>query len=592
LTAENQSSVAERPAGDWRSLRALLPFVRRYRWPVAGAAVFLAISAAAALVLPLAVRQVIDEGFGAASAAHIDRWFWLLFAAAAVMAVSGGLRHYWVSWLGQRVVTDLRRAVYDRVIRMSPEFFERTPSGEVLSRLNTDTTLVESLVGSSASFAVRHLVILLACAVMLPVTSPRLAGVMAIVIPLVLVPTVLLARRVRRLSRASQDRVADFSALGTETIEGVHTVQAMTQEPRESARFAEAAEQAFVANRSRIRISTMLIITVITLTFAGIVFVLWLGARAVLAGEMTPGLLSQFVLYAVMAAGAVAGLGEIWGSVQRAAGALERLTELLGLQASIRAPERPAALDTAGGVAVAFEQVRFSYPSRPERPALDEIGFRVDAGQTVALVGPSGAGKSTIFQLLMRFYDPDGGRILINGLDLRHLDPRRLRAGMALVPQQTTIFSDSAANNIRYGRPDATDAEVQAAAASAQAHEFIAEMPQGYDTYVGERGLRLSGGQRQRIAIARAVLMDPPLLLLDEATSSLDAESEARVQQAIDALRRDRTVLVIAHRLATVRKADRILVLDRGRLVAEGDHDALMGQSDLYARLARLQFAA
>lgn len=581
-----------RPSGDWRSLAALAPFLGRYRWHIAGAAVFLLIAAGATLVLPLAVRQVIDEGFGAASARHIDRWFWLLFAAAAVMAVAGGLRQYWLSWLGQRIVADLRRAVYDRVIRMSPEFFERTPSGEVLSRLNTDTTLVESLVGSSASFAIRDLVILLVAAVMLPVTSPQLAGIMAIAIPVVLVPTALLARCVRRLSRASQDRVADFSALGTETIEAAHTVQAMTQEARESDRFADAVERAFVANRARIRVNTLLVVNAITLTFGGIVFVLWLGARQVLAGEMTPGLLGQFVLFAMMAASSVAGLGEIWGSVQRAAGALERLVELLKLEPDVASPPNARIPDTTDGVAVAFDNVHFAYPSARERPALDDVSFEVRPGETVALVGPSGAGKSTVLQLLLRFYDPQAGCVRINGEDVRGLDLHALRRSMALVPQETVIFSDSAGNNIRYGHPQASERAVNAAARRAQAEPFIQALPDTYATYVGERGLRLSGGQRQRIAIARAVLLDPPLLLLDEATSSLDAESEAKVQEAVEELRWDRTVIVIAHRLATVRKADRILVMDRGRIIAEGDHDALIQHSDLYARLAKLQFAA
>ncbi len=581
----SQRAASKRPG----SLRALRPFVSRYRLQIFLALLFLAISAAGTLAIPAAVGQVIDRGFMAEDIAHINRWFWLLFAAAAVMAVGGGLRFYWVSWLGQRVVADIRSAVYRRILALSPEFFSTTSTGEVLSRLNTDTTLVETLIGSTVSLGVRNLLMLIASSLALVFTAPSLAGVIGLLIGLIVLPVMLLGRWVRRLSRSAQDRVADFSALGNESINAVQTVQSFAQEAREQARFSAEVEAAFIAARDRIRASTLLIVIVILMTFGAITFVLWLGARSVLGGTMTPGQLSQFVLYAAIAAGSTASLSEIWGQVQRAAGAMERLAELLEARPAIVSSAAPRALPD-GPLELSFQSVSFAYPARPDEPVLRDLSFTVQPGQTVAIVGPSGAGKSTLFQLLLRFYDPDAGKISVGGVALEELDIVDLRDRIGAVPQDVSMFSGSAAENIAYGRPEASPETIAAAAAQAHAETFIEQWPDGYDTFLGERGLRLSGGQRQRIAIARALIKNPPLLLLDEATASLDAESERHVQEALEAIRADRTVLVIAHRLATVRRADRILVFDRGRLVAEGRHEELVAKSPLYARLARLQF--
>ena len=585
-----QNLEQRRASRNIRSLAALKPLIFRYRLQIGFAALFLLIAAAGALAIPAAVGQVIDRGFLADDIATIDRWFWLLFIAATVMAVAGGLRFYWVSWIGQRIVTDLRREVYQRVIGLGPDFFATTRTGEVLSRLNTDTTLVESLIGSSASVAIRNLLMLVASAVMLAVTAPSLAGVIGLMIVLVFLPVAILGRWVRRLSRAAQDRVADFSAHGDETINAIATVQTFAQEQREAGYFSRLVESAFQAQRRRIAATTLLIVLVIVMTFGSVTFVLWLGARAVLEGGLSPGQLSQFVLYALIAAGSTASLSEVWGDVQRAAGAMERLAELLGAESSLKLADPLSSLP-AGPIRVEFDAVTFAYPSSPEVEVLKRLSFVIEAGQTVALVGPSGAGKSTIFQLLLRFFDPVHGAIRISGQDLRSLDPRELRAALGVVPQDVQLFSGSAEDNIRYGVPEADFEQIQRAAEAAQAAEFIDQMPDRYETFLGEKGIRLSGGQRQRLAIARALIKQPRLLLLDEATASLDAESERLVQQAIDAASRDRSVLIIAHRLATVRRADRILVLDQGRLIAEGTHDSLMNSSDLYAKLARLQFA-
>lgn len=589
-----RTSANDRPTSrNLTSLRSLRPYLRKYRLQIGLIGLFLMLAAAGTIAVPAAVGQVIDKGFMADDPDTINRWFWLLFGAATVMAVAGGLRFYWVSWLGQRVVTDLRRDVYARVIEMEPEFFATTRTGEVLSRLNTDTTLVESLIGSAASIAVRNLLMLIASSILLVVTAPSLAGVIGGLILLIFVPVALLGRWVRRLSRAAQDRVADFSAHGDETINAVATVQAFAQEKREAARFGLEVERAFVAQRRRIFATTVLIVLVILLTFGAVTFVLWLGAHQVLDNRLTPGQLSQFVLYALLAAGSTASLSEVWGGVQRAAGAMERLAELLQASPQIKPPPEPARVPT-GPVGLEFDAVGFHYPARPEVEVLQNLSFRIRPGETVALVGPSGAGKSTIFQLILRFYDPTSGQIRLVGdgvaEDIRNFDPAKLRAALGLVAQDIVLFSGSAADNIRYGRPDATLDEVRAAARQAHAHEFIASLPETYDSFLGERGIRLSGGQRQRLAIARALLKAPSILLLDEATASLDAESEQLVQQALEEAGRDRTVLVIAHRLATVRNADRILVIEGGRLVAEGNHERLMRESALYQRLARLQF--
>ena len=590
----DQQQIKDRPSSrNVTSLKALKPYVRRYKLQIGLIGLFLTLAAAGTIAIPAAVGQVIDKGFMADDTDTINLWFWLLFGAATLMAVAGGMRFYWVSWLGQRIVTDLRRDVYSQVIRMEPEFFATTRTGEVLSRLNTDTTLVESLIGSSASVAVRNLLMLIASSIMLVVTAPSLAGVIGLMILLVALPVMVLGRWVRRLSRDAQDRVADFSAHGDETINAVPTVQAFAQEGRESETFAGQVESAFDAQKSRIFATTILIVLVIVLTFGAVTFVLWLGAHAVLDDRLSPGQLSQFVLYALLAAGSTASLSEVWGGVQRAAGAMERLADLLTATNSLPKAEQPAAFPP-GPVGLAFSDVTFAYPSRPDEPVLKHLDFEVNPGETVALVGPSGAGKSTIFQLILRFYDPDSGRVMIGGHDgghdIRDYDPVELRASLGLVSQDVVLFSGTAAYNLRYGRPEALDEQVRDAARLAQAHDFIHALPEGYDAFLGERGIRLSGGQRQRLAIARALIKTPSILLLDEATASLDAESERLVQQAIDEASRDRTVLVIAHRLATVRRADRILVIENGELVEQGTHDELMRDSGLYRRLAQLQF--
>jgi ATP-binding cassette, subfamily B, bacterial len=586
----NSAELTQRPPSrQFGSLRALRPFVGRYRLQILLATVFLLLSAAGALAIPLAVGQVIDRGFMAEDPSHINRWFWLLFAAASIMAIGGGLRFYWVSWLGQRVVADIRKAVYERVMAMSPEFFATTRTGEVLSRLNTDTTLVETLIGSTVSFGIRNLVMLVASAVALTLTAPQLAGVIGMLIAVIVVPVILIGRWVRNLSRNAQDRVADFSALGDESINAVQTVQAFAQERRETTRFARAVENAFLAARDRIRVSTLLIVLIILMTFGAVTFVLWLGARSVLAGTMSPGQLGQFVMYAAIAAGSTASLSEIWSQLQRAAGAMERIAELLEATPGIRGPDNPRCLPDQP-LSVRFDQVSFSYPTRPDEQVLRDLSFSISPGETVAIVGPSGAGKSTLFQLLLRFYDPDQGCVEIGGIDVRELDLTDLRRTLGLVPQDVVVFSGSAADNIAYGVEEHDEDSILQAARAAHADEFIDRWADSYKTFLGEKGMRLSGGQRQRIAIARALIKQPPLLLLDEATASLDAESERLVQDALNAVSRDRTVVVIAHRLATVRRADRIFVLDGGRLVADGTHEKLVQDNELYARLARLQF--
>ena len=572
-------------------LTRLWQFMRPYRAKLALAMIVLVIAAAAALVLPVAVRQMIDLGFSKANTEHIDRYFLLLFAVAAVLGLFTAARFYLVSWLGERVVADIRTAVYKHVIGMSPAFFEVTRTGEVLSRLTTDTTLIQVVVGTSMSMALRNILLLSGGLVMLAITSLRLTGYTVGLLLVVVLPIILFGRKVRKLSRATQDRVADSSALAGEKLNAVPTVQAFTQTLIEAARFGESVEASFTTALRRIRARAALTAIMIVMVFGAIVLVLWLGARAVLDGTMTAGELSQFVLYAVMVASGIGALSEVWGDVQRAAGATERLMELLAAKTEIVAPAHPVPLPPPRGE-VSIERVTFNYPSRPDHPSLADVSIVVRSGETVAVVGPSGAGKSTLFQLLLRFYDPQQGRVLVDGVNIADADPDAVRARIGIVPQDTVIFSADAMENIRYGRAGATDAEVQAAARAAIADEFIERLPEGYRTFLGERGVRLSGGQRQRIAIARAILKNPPVLLLDEATSALDAESERQVQAALENLMKNRTTLVIAHRLATVRKATRIIVLDDGRIVATGTHDTLVADNGLYARLAALQFGS
>jgi len=585
------SEGADRPkAKSARPLRALLPFLRPYRGTLLAALAALLVAAGAMLALPVAARYLIDRGFAASDAETINRYFGWFLAAAGVFGVFAALRFYLMSWLGERIVADIRDAVYRKVVRLDPSFFEVTRSGEVLSRLTTDTTLVQSIAGAGISIALRSSINLVGALVMLALTSPRLMGWILLLVPAVIVPLIGVGRWVRRLSREAQDGIADSSGLAGETLNAIQTVQAFTLESLQGERFHRSVESAFDAATRRNRIRALLTALGITLVFGAITLVLWLGAHAVLDGEMSGGELGQFLLYAVFVAGSAAALTEMWGEVQRAAGATERLVELLEAEPAIRPPADPVPLPVPGTGRIEFDEVVFSYPSRPDTRALDGFTLAIEPGETVAFVGPSGAGKSTTFQLLLRFYDPQSGSIRIDGVDLAAARPEDVRRRIGLVPQDTVLFGASARENIRYGRPEATDAEIEAAARAAAADGFLRDLPEGYDTFLGERGTRLSGGQRQRIAIARAILKDPPILLLDEATSALDAESERVVQEALERLMEGRTTIIIAHRLATVLKADRIVVMDRGRIVDSGSHTGLIERNPLYARLAELQF--
>ncbi|MCF6272516.1 MAG: ATP-binding cassette domain-containing protein [Rhodobacteraceae bacterium] len=570
-------------------LRQLIPFLAPYSTMLWGALATLMLTAGLSLTFPLVARGLVD-GFSQNDLGDIDQVFIYAIIIAGALALGTALRFYLVTRLGERVIADIRKAIYDKVIGMSPAFYERIMTGEVLSRLTTDTTLILSVISSSISVALRNVLIFLGGLVFMLFTSAYLTGLVLLTVPLVVVPIVIFGRRLRDLSRESQDKIADSSGVASETLLAAQTVQAYTHEPQSRAKYGLLIESSFDTAKKRILTRAIMTASIIFLVFTGIVAVLWMGAGVVQRGEMGAGQLVQFVIYSVMVAGAVGALSEIWGELQRAAGATERLVELINAQDPVKDSARPKSLPSPLYGEITFDNVTFSYPARPEIVALKDLNLTIKPGETVALVGPSGAGKSTIFQLLMRFYDVDSGEITLEGVPLSMLDRQMMRKEMALVPQEPVIFATSAMENIRFGRPDATDDEVYAAAKAAAAHGFLSKLPQGYDSYVGERGVMLSGGQKQRIAIARAILRDAPILLLDEATSALDAESERAVQQAVEAMAVERTTLIIAHRLATVKKADRIVVLDEGRIVAEGTHDALVREHGLYARLAKLQF--
>ena len=589
-TASTDETARLRPKGkDLNPLRGLLPFVMRYRGMVLAALTALLASTSVMLFVPLSIRTLIDQGFSPENAAAIDQYFVGMLLLALLMGVTSSLRFFLVSWIGERVVTDLRAAVFSHIVGQSPAFFEKNHTGEIQSRLTTDTTLIKTVVGSTVSIALRNAFTLVGAVSMLIYTSPRLSALVLIAIPIISLPLLIFGRMVRRLSRKSQDTLADTNVFAGEALSFIQTVQAFTHEDIDRGRYRNVVEVAFSAARQRLMARAGLTALVIFLVFAFIVGILWAGAQGVLEGTMSSGQLSQFVLYALFSAMSMAALTEVWGEIQLAAGAAERLFELLAIEPEIQVVSNPESLPEPARGRVQFDAVDFSYPARPEITALGAFSFVAEPGETVAIVGPSGAGKSTVFRLLLRFYDPRSGTVSVDGVDLRAANPINVRERMAIVPQETAIFTESLRDNIRYGRPDASDAEVEDAARIALVDEFVRELPRGYDTLLGENGMTLSGGQRQRVAIARAVLKDAPILLLDEATSSLDSQSERLVQQALDRLKSGRTTIVIAHRLATVRGADRILVVDGGRIVASGPHAELVRQGGLYADLARMQ---
>src|SRR3954449_3428529 len=581
-----------KPRARLRPLLALAPYVARYRGRAALAFIALTIAAMTTLVVPVAVRRMIDFGFSPEGIAMINSYFSVMIAVVAVLAVASAARFYLVMTIGERIVADLRRDVFAHLISLSPSFFDSARSGELISRLTADTTQIKSAVGSSVSIALRNLMLFVGATAMMVITSPRLSGFVLLAIPLIVIPLVAFGRWVRRLSRGAQDTLAEATAYASELVGAIRTVQAYTAEKLANARFGGEVEQAYRAARSSTKARAVLTAIIIFIVFSSVVVILWVGSRDVAIGAITQGRLGQFILYAAFAAAGLGQLSEVWGEVSAASGAAERLFEILQVKSEITAPSSPRALPQPPRGDVAFENVSFAYPTRPNVPAVSGVSLSVRAGEKVAIVGPSGAGKSTIFHLLLRFYDPRSGTISLDGVPVKSADPRDFRSRIALVPQESNVFAASARDNIRFGRPDATDAEVERAAELAHAAEFIRRLPEGFDTPLGERGVTLSGGQRQRIAIARAILRDAPLLLLDEATSALDAESETLVQTALEELMRHRTTLVIAHRLATVLSCDRIMVMDQGRIVEQGTHASLVAANGLYARLARLQFEA
>ncbi len=596
MSTPNSSPASQRSS--LSTLKGLLPFLRPYRARFFVAGIALVVAACATLAIPAAFKQMIDMGFGGTgdhSIKHVDLTFLALFGVATVLGISTAARFYMVSWLGERVTADIRSKVYSHVVTQSPQFFETTQTGEVLSRLTTDTTLIQTVVGTSISMALRNILLFIGGLVMLFVTSIKLSSIIIVMLALVVLPIVIFGRKVRKLSRDSQDKIADASAIAGEILNAMPTVQAFTHEHIEAARFSGSVENAFQTAMRRIRARSLLTMIAILLVFGSIVFVLWLGAHAVLQGSMSGGELGQFILYASLVAGALGALSEVMGDAQRAAGATERLLDLMAVESPIQNPVSPkllphSAFKNQTGATLNLNDIGFNYPSRPNTQAISHLSLQVAAGETVAIVGSSGAGKTTLFQLLLRFYDPQQGFIELNGINIRELTLHDLRDAVGVVPQETIIFSANAMENIRYGRANASDAEVIAAAKMAAAHEFIEKLPEGYQSFLGERGVRLSGGQRQRIAIARALLKNPPLLLLDEATSALDAESERLVQGALEVAMRDRTTLIIAHRLATVQRADRIIVMEQGKIVETGTHNSLVELGGVYATLAALQF--
>ncbi len=584
------SGAEQRTTRTLHPLRRIAPYVTRYPGLLIASGIALAAAAGTTLTLPLAVRRMIDHGFTGADTTFVSNYFSMLIGIAGLLALASACRYYFVITLGERVVADLRRDVFSHVTTLSPAFFDAALSGEIVSRLSADTTQIKSAVGATASVALRNVILGFGAVGMMVITSPKLSGLVLAAIPLVVLPLVAFGRSVRRKSRLAQDTLAGATAYASEQISAVRTLQSFTNERLVVGRFTRSVEAAFNAARQSVLARAALTFFAIFTIFTSVVMVLWFGSQDVLAGQMSPGTLGQFLLYSVFAAGALGALSEVWGELSAAAGAAERLTEILAERPAIMPPAQPKSLPAQGKGTVAFEDVTFSYPARPDLPALHDVSFSIRPGETVAIVGPSGAGKSTVFSLLLRFYDPDSGKVVMDGVNVREADPLAVRARIAIVPQDVTIFAASVRDNIAFGRPGASDADIENAARDALADEFIERLDKGFDTEVGERGITLSGGQRQRIAIARAILRDAPILLLDEATSALDAGSETLVQTALERLMEHRTTIVIAHRLATVLRADRILVMDGGRIVEEGTHQSLVARGGVYARLAKLQF--